>query len=176
MGIRKRQAGKMLQDLSQSNLVHKNKPVIGIFDRDGAQIAAKIEKKNKEEDDNNMYAFCLPTPNHRQENDDNLCIELYYRNQDLHREIDGQRLYFKNEISRTGSIVNPARQLQILKVPENVQKNSRCLIFDGSINHVIEKDRCKVLSKGAFAKAVRDQHPATKEFNFEPFRLIMNKI
>ena len=76
--------------------IHKN-PIIAIIDRD------EPKRMNEMHDDDKgfkfwnigVYSFAIPVPDHRNEND-GICIELYYKDEEIKRhDSDGRRLFLR---------------------------------------------------------------------------------
>jgi hypothetical protein len=70
--------------LEQLSKVAQSRKIIGIFDRDVANIVAEIEKDGSSYKTygNNVFAFCLPVPAGR-EHYTNISIEFFYKDSDL---------------------------------------------------------------------------------------------
>lgn len=140
---------------------HKNK-IIGIFDRDNKTY---VDKKIKDWKEfwNNVYWFCIPCPKWR-EKYNKISIEFYYDDKDLKHKYNWECLYFDNEV-----LYDPKKkQWVLIKNPKDIEDKQ---IFDKDIWNT--KWIC---SKWRFAELVATNKNFTKDFNFENFRLIIDKI
>ena len=143
-------------------LSHTNK-IIWIFDRDREDTIRDIgELKGYW---NNVYAFCIPIPKWRDKYN-KISIEFYYDDKDLHKEKNWQCLCFTNELN----FDNDRKPLE-LRDKDKVMEDFNKQIFDENIWNVKW-----VHSKARFAELVKNDEDFIKDFNFENFRLIINKI
>jgi RNA-directed DNA polymerase len=92
---------KICDALAKSAL-HKRK-IICIFDRDDKNFVPKVTSSANFYKDwtNNVYSMVLPVPLHR--NFDNICIEHYYRDEDLHTyDRNNRRIFTSDEFDLAG--------------------------------------------------------------------------
>lgn len=151
--------------LEQLSKVQQSRKVIGIFDRDVSSIVSEIEKGGQvfKGYKNNVYAFCIPTPQGR-ESYTNISIEFYYTDLELKKEKNGKCLYFDNELyfdrkcKPISSISEPA---------DNSEKKIYCENI-GNLNWIHSKTR--------FAKLIENDEEFISNFNFSNFNLIFDKI
>ncbi len=98
---------KLLQRLKITS-EHKEphqRPHIFIFDRDKHELIEQIKGDTEYKLwGNNVYSLAIPIPKHRQELKE-ICIELYYRDEDIVRpDLDGRRLYLSREFNSTSGM------------------------------------------------------------------------
>ena len=145
----------MLRYLSK---VPQQRKVIGIFDRDVSNVITEVEEGGQEYKDygNNVCAFCIPTPDHREEGE-NISIEFYYSDQNIKKEKDGKCLYFDNELN----FDSKRKPISIMEEPKD---NSEKKIWDGDIGNL-----SGIHSKSAFARFVATNDDFISDFDFTPF-------
>jgi energy-coupling factor transporter ATP-binding protein EcfA2 len=159
----------LLENLSK---VHHSRKIIGIFDRDVKSIVEDIEKQGRayKEYGNNVFAFCLPIPVGREQYT-NISIEFFYRDSELKKEKDGQRLYFDNEVEfRQSASKKHERTLIRLEEAKSCDEEIK-KIFDENIGNLDW-----IYSKAAFATLVESNADFTENFDFSNFRLIFDKL
>jgi hypothetical protein len=160
---------KYLENISK---VKQSRKIIGIFDRDVATIISDIEKDGQSYKDysNNVYAFCIPVPNGR-ENYSNISIEFYYKDSEIKKEKDGKRLYFDNEVEYRQSASNKKhRKLHKLDTPNSTEELDK-KIFDEDIGNYDW-----IYSKNNFATLIETDEGFARDFDFSNFQEIFNKI
>ena len=150
----------------------QSKKIIGIFDRDEPNIVSMIENDGNtfKSFGNNVYAFCLPIPDHRKDHK-NISIEHFYEDKDLKKEYQGKSLYFDNEVTHQfKSAANKERTL--IKLDEPLKENDLDKkIFDQDIGNADW-----IHSKAIFADLVENNTEFIKDFNYKPFHIIFNRI
>jgi predicted ATP-binding protein involved in virulence len=160
---------KLLENVSK---IKQNRKIIGIFDRDVKETVNDIEKDGQSFKNffNNVYAFCIPVPAER-EGYVNISIEFYYTDSELQKEKNGKRLYFDNEVEFLQSASNTQdRELRKLANPKKKDEHTK-KIFDKNIGEL-----SWIHSKATFANLVATDEEFAKDFNFDNFSLIFNKI
>lgn len=145
--------------------------IIGIFDRDNPKFIKEIG--DKKDFGNNVFAFCLPIPNFRQ-NYQNTSIEFYYDDKYLKKEHLGKRLFFSNEIATSGGKkgikptrfpINPISADELIKTIE-----------DENINEIKKDGVIVAHSKTEFARLVATDDNFIIDFDFKNFQLLINRI
>lgn len=165
---------KLMPLLDNLCKVQNTRKIIGIFDRDVENVVKDIENNGQPYNNfgNNVYAFCIPKPPHRQHYS-NISIEFYYTDDELKKERDGKRLYFDNEV---GLIVmkqkqkNAKPEIHFFDTPKADFENTK-KIFDENIG-----DSQKIHSKARFADLIETEATYAQDFDFSHFHLIINKI
>lgn len=158
--------------LEQLSKIPQSRRIIGVFDRDVLKVISDIEKDGQlyKNYGDNVYAFCIPIPASR-ENYDNISIEFYYADNEIKTEIDGKRLYFDNELEFRQSASNKSeRKLTPLDSLDN-EKELTKKIFDENIG-TLEW----IHSKARFADLVETDEAFIRQFDFNNFNLIFEKI
>lgn len=160
-----------------SKVSHANK-IIGLFDRDQEQIIKNIEKDHQEYKDfgNNVYAFCLPVPQRRIDNDQTkISIEYLYTDDEIKTPLEnGCRLFFGTEFTKQSLRHNIDENL-ILKLPAGkgkdkiIENNGKQAVFDKNEQNVLAK-------KDDFAEAILHDKISISKESWENFRPIFNKI
>lgn len=172
-GIEKKgdeQLVKICEALSQTE---HEKIIIAMFDRDNSKIFSKISVDEEfKEWGNNVYSFPIPVPPHRSE-EDGVCIELYYRDDEIKREdTKGRRLFLSKEFnSLSGRHMNlDLNTLDINKI--ELRKAIKIIddkVYDKNHNNV-------ALSKNAFADNIMNAAFNFNDFDFSSFKLIFDVI
>lgn len=154
-----------------SKIPRENK-VIFIFDRDNKKITSEFSSDCPYRDfGNNVYAFCIPTPQSRIDYT-NISIEFYYNDEDIKKNHNGKSLYFDNEVTEV--LVKATQQKKIEKLDEVIHdKEFSKKIFD-------VPNMCKLSdwmhSKTTFANLIADDHSFNKSIKYDNFKLIYNVI
>lgn len=158
--------------LEQLSKVAQSRKIIGIFDRDDANIVAELEQDGSiyKAYGNNVFAFCLPVPPGR-ENYTNISIEFFYSDSDLKKEKNGRRLYFDNEVEfrQSAARKNERTLIQLDEAKSCDEKTKK--IFDenvGALNWVH--------SKAVFSDLVENDSDFSKDFDFSNFQLIFKRL
>lgn len=157
--------------LEQLSKVTQSRKIIGIFDRDVPKIISDIEKNNQSFKDygNNVYAFCIPTPDNRNTYT-NISIEFYYTDEELKTEKENKCLYFDNEIEYLRNITTgkpEIRKSDTVIIEKEKEKKLFCEDI-GTENWIHSKTR--------FADLVESDENFIANFDFSNFRLIFDKI
>ena len=168
---------RFLQDMSDN--MSAIKPVIGMFDRD---TEIRMKCKNGEikdirtcdflDLDNNVYAFAIPVPHNRAE-ENQISIEHYFTDQEIKTEIDGKRLFMGNEFYETG-VCKENKQL-FFSAARNVSETIK-IIEHESKKYVKEIDGTGdySISKERFVEAIESECDGFKDISFEEFYKIFN--
>ncbi len=148
-------------------LPNTNKRIIGIFDRDVEGTIKEIG--NYKDYGNNVHAFCIPVPQSRLSYK-NISLEFYYSDNEIKKEKDGKRLCFDNEIHEMVNKSIKRTEIKKLDTPDHSKENEK-KIFDENIG-----DEKWLHSKSAFAGLVLRDEDFAKDFDFQNFNLIFDKI
>ncbi|ADL56904.1 AAA family ATPase [Gallionella capsiferriformans] len=158
--------------LEQLSKVAQSRKIIGIFDRDVANIVSDIEKDERtyKAYGNNVFAFCLPVPSGR-ENYTNISIEFFYKDSDIKKEKAGKRLYFDNEVGfeQCGANKNDRTLFQRNEPKLSIENTKK--IFDenvGALNWIH--------SKAVFSDLIENDPEFSKDFDFSNFQLIFTRL
>ncbi|MDX9799212.1 MAG: reverse transcriptase domain-containing protein [Bacteroidales bacterium] len=149
---------------------------IFIFDNDDEKKNSEIKQGGKwfKNWGNNVYSLALPVPHHRAETP-LVCIELYYKNDDLLTEDEyGRRIYLTREfISKSGHLEN---NHTVSCRSNKIQRQNPLKI------EVVDKDvrtatgKSIGLSKSDFAEYVYTGKKNFDNFNLDSFRLLFDEI
>ena len=157
--------------LEQLSKVAQPRKIIGIFDRDVQKIISDIEKDNRSFKDygNNVYAFCIPTPDNRNTYS-NISIEFYYTDEELKTEYGNKCLYFDNEIEQLRNLRTKKFEIRKLDTVDIEKENEKKLFCEdiGAENWIHSKAR--------FAELVETDVNFSDNFDFSNFGLIFEKI
>ena len=157
---------KLLEKLAQ---MPKPSIVIGIFDRD-KHVIPNDKGKNYKFLGSKVYRFNIPALiNGERKEDDKICIEHYYSNDEIEVVTDFGHLYMGKDFNQYGLSNDKKYCFQ------NFSKNNSITpisIIDSSNDHLqkLTEDACSI-TKDDFADYVIS-HP--EEFNFENFKTIFN--
>ena len=149
-------------------------PVIAIFDRDNSAILKKVHDDSKgfKSWGNGVYSFALPVPSHRHE-DPEVCIELYYSNEEVTRlNLQDRRLFLNSEFSKKSYRHSENKILSTTKF--NEVKNNSLKIIDSEVHD--DADNNVALSKNDFAKCILNSNPGFDNFDFSEFSAIFEVI
>lgn len=148
------------------------KPLIAIFDRDQPSRVKDVHENNIGFKiwQNGVYSFAIPIPRHRQDRD-GICIELYYKDEEIKRKDNhGRRIFLSNEFSRISG-----RHLESdFNTDKNKTKGEQLKIID---TDVFDKNDDNVaLSKNSFADYIFQGSENFNDFDFEEFQEIFKVI
>ena len=151
--------------LEQLSRIPQARKVIGIFDRDVRDVISDIEKGTQpfKEYGKNVYAFCIPAPNTR-EHYTNISIEFYYSDKDLKTKHDGKCLYFDNELN----FDSKRKPISVNHQAEDEADKKICCKDIGNLEWIHSKAR--------FADLVETDEAFIRQFDFNNFNLIFEKI
>lgn len=157
-----------------------NNKLIAIFDRDNPSILDYLNVDTSDEltvVDKKVYAFALPVPNHRTK-DERISIEHYFSDDELLTEDEnGHRLYQAKEFNKNGISIDNSKICKYLVF--NREDVDDIYILSGSGDKKVtnlDGDRNYSLSKADFCKNVCNDVEKFNNFNFENFRVIIEKI
>ncbi len=157
-----------------------NNKLIAIFDRDNPSILDYLNANTSEEltvVDKKVYAFALPIPNHRTK-DERISIEHYFSDDELLTEDEnGHRLYQAKEFNKNGITVDNSKICKYLVF--NREEVDDIYILSGSGDKKVtdlDGDKNYSLSKADFCRNVCNDAEKFNNFNFESFRVIIDKI
>ena len=157
--------------LEQVSKVEQTKKIIGIFDRDNKDIISDIEKNGQAFKDygNNVYAFCIPRPEDREEYV-NISIEFYYNDKNLKKEKEGKCLCFDNEVEQLYNKRTKKNEIRKLDHRDTSTENEKKIFCEdiGNENWIH--------SKSKFADLVSTDDDFIRDFDFSNFELIFNVI
>lgn len=177
-------------DMSCSNLVtmckefakvQQPRKIIFVADADDKNTIKQLtEKAAYKTWKNNVYSMILPIPNHRL-NTPQVCIEHYYLDDDLQRdiEIDGipRRIYIGREFDEVGL----SNDKKYMCLDRNSCGKGKICIIDGQSEKRVFKidDENKfnlALSKMDFAEAIYAEREEMKNIDFSEFHLVFDII
>ena len=148
------------------------RPHIFMFDRDNP----KVIKDLKTNDDftawkNNIYSLVIPIPKHR-EGMSEICIEFYYRDDDIKRRDENNRRLF---INREFSPISGRHREEDLNCKDfNSLSHGEMKIVD---NLVYDKsDQNVALSKNDFAEYILARHPSFIDIDFSGFKPLFERL
>ncbi|MCB0105623.1 MAG: hypothetical protein KDE53_06935, partial [Caldilineaceae bacterium] len=154
-------------------------PVIHIFDRDTPNVVNEVtdDKGNYKNWGNNVYSLALPVPEHRT-GYTNLCIELYYSDQDLKtQDKNGRRLFLTSEFDENSGKHKENPLLSFGIVP-SLKKDSITTLENSKIidSEVYGEVGNVALTKSDFADYIADGVNPFHNFDFSPFQLLLNQV
>jgi RNA-directed DNA polymerase len=149
-----------------------NRPYIFMFDRDNA----KVIKDLKANDDftpwrNNVYSLVIPIPKHREDMSE-VCVEFYYRDNDIMRcDENGWRLFLNREFSLVSG--------------RHIEEDLNCKDFNSLSHREIKivdnlvygkSDKNVALSKNDFADYILNEHPNFTGIDFSGFKPLFERF
>lgn len=160
--------GKLLEKLAQ---MPKPSIVIGIFDRD-KHVSPNDKGKNYKYLGSKVYRFNIPALiNSERKEDDKICIEHYYSNDEIESLTDFGHLYMGKDFNPYGLSHDNKYCFQNFSKNKNITPIS---IIDNSNDHLQKlTEDASCITKDDFADYVIS-HP--EEFNFENFKKIFDVI
>jgi hypothetical protein len=138
---------------------------ICIFDRDVSSTLQHVIEVPKDYKSwgNLVYSVALPIPDHRRETPD-ICIEFYYRNEEIQRKDSyGRRLFIGTEF-RSRSLAHVEEML----ICADRNKAGKFTIVDSQV-FPRDSEENVALSKNAFAQHVLDRTPGFDDFDLSAF-------
>jgi hypothetical protein len=160
----------MLKELSRVEQQHK---VIGIFDRDVANIVANVEAEDQccKDYGNNVYAFCIPKINGA---DNPISIEHYF-GESAKKEQYGTRLYFGSEFYESGNSIDGEHRTRIGQIQHKVAIDG---VIDDKVykSDDLEETASVAMSKSVFADLIANDADFITDFDFTLFEPIFDKI
>lgn len=164
---------KLLNDLRADARFQQARLHIYIFDGDDVSIVKKISDTEfgYQKMQENVYSFALPVPQHRAETPE-VCIEMYFRDEDLRRTDDeGRRLFLSSEFHPESG-----RHLEYpeLHAREVGKLKGRLKIID---QYVFNGDHRDVaLSKDAFAEHILNSADGFEDVDMSAFIAVFDLI
>ena len=169
---------KYLQELKANMPTHCL--VIGMFDRDTPlnyvdeqNGRLDIRTKRYVKLGQNVYAFAIPVPHNRPE-EDQISIEHYFTDEEIKTEIDGKRLFMGNEFFSTGVNINGDRYY---KGATNVSGTIK--IIEHETNRTVTETNGNgdySISKAAFVNCIEQERDGFKDFSFAEFQKIFDVL
>ncbi len=160
---------RMVQTYSK---IEQTKKHIFMFDRDNKTYVKKYAKEDFNNHKNNVYSFCIPKINDEL---DGICIELYYKEEDLTTEnANGKRIFIgkefnpKNGISKCGKYMTEKRNAKELDI---LDRDKKVYFIDDK-----EWENNIALSKNDFTNNVVNDVEGFDDFDIEYFKLIFDVI
>jgi RNA-directed DNA polymerase len=144
-------------------------PMIAIFDRDVKETVTKghDETRGYKVWGNNVYSFAIPTPRHREGED--ICIEHYYKNDEIKRKDSNNRgLFLWNEFDPRSLRHRDDMKISVTKKYEKIR------IIDSDVFDSEGKNIA--LPKADFATNVLEQKENFDDFDFTEFAAIFDII
>ncbi|MFT3826393.1 MAG: reverse transcriptase domain-containing protein [Chitinophagaceae bacterium] len=144
--------------------------VICIFDADAPRITKEISENGSGYKywHNNVYSMVIPKPPHR--NFDEICIEHYYLDSEIVTlDENKRRLFTSDEFMATGDHKTEALTF---RHPNKLNRGYPYIIDYG----VFYNETNVALPKNQFADYVLSRHDGFKNFRFQHFSLIFDKI
>ncbi len=153
-----------------------NQLVIGMFDRD-CKIefdSVDIRTKKFHKIANKIYAFSIPTPHNRAEENE-ISIEHYFTDKEIKTEKNGKRLFLGNEFQTTG-VYKGDEELyyrgaeSICSSIKIIEHESKRFVtkYDGSGDYSI--------SKAAFVECIKNDEGEFRNISFNEFSKIFDII
>ena len=144
---------------------------IFMFDRDNNTYVKKYAKKEFNTHQNNVYSFCIPKISDEL---DRICIEFYYKKEDLRTEDkDGKRIFIGEDFlangnSKCGQYVTAQRNVKELDILDSDKK-----VY---LRDDIEWNNNIALSKNDFTNNIINDVDGFNNFDIENFKLIFDVI
>ena len=155
-------------------------PVIGMFDRDTKLLInpgddqSDIRKETYVRLSENVYAFAIPIPHNRPE-EDQISIEHYFTDEEIKTQLNGKRLFMGNEFYSTGSFkgeeqyhykkgANVANTIKIIEHEQGAYVTNK----DGSGDFSISKER--------FVESIKKEEEGFKDISFSEFEKIFEVL
>ncbi len=186
--------GALISMCEQFSKIQQNRKYIFIADHDKDDTIKKLDddKQQFKSWGNNVFSFCIPIPKNRNQKD--ICIELYYTDNDLKRikECDDgirRRIYLSNEFDSNGistelnlkcenkELCNSREKINIL----DGSKHKKIYIHNSDLVPENEKSRITEqtnfgLSKIDFAECIYNDIDGFKDVDCQNFIDILKKI
>lgn len=157
-----------------AKLEYHTKPIVCIFDRDVKKIVDQATDKGKLYKDwgNNVFSFVLSAPKHREDNPE-VCIELYYKDDEITRPNEfGRRLFLSTEFHERSGRHKISPDLNY-GIPNRISEAKTFIIDDKVFN---PESQNVALSKNDFATNVLNQVANFNDFDFSEFEKVFEVI
>lgn len=146
-------------------------PCIFIFDRDKPSRVKDVSELTEPYKvwGNNVFSFAIPVPDHRNEERAKVCIEMYYKDDDLKRKDEsGRRIFLRSEFDETNGS-HHSENIYCIH-PKNQSIVADTDVFDKTSGENV------ALSKNTFADYILEAEPPFDNVDFEPFKEIFDVI
>lgn len=146
-------------------------PTIFIFDRDNPEVLKKITIKERNFKDwgNKVYSLTLPVPEFRKKTPE-ICIELYYKDEDLRRKDEnGRRIFLSSEFNPE-SCRHLNEDLNCNNI--NLLKDKRLRIIDDGVYN--SENQNVALTKNDFADNILNK--CFENIDFSAFKILFDLI
>lgn len=169
----------LLKLIEGRSIAENDKINIFIFDRDNSKILPRVQgiDSNYKYWGNNVYSFALPIFQEMKNNQSNLCIEFYYKDEDLQRkDIEGRRIFLSfefDEVSGRHKTISSINYGNVNKL-KGITKNNNYKVIDDMVFDDNKKNLA--LSKNKFAEYVYNGDPLFCNINFSNFHYIFKVI
>lgn len=164
--------------LIENSHINNHHIIIGIFDRDIDKIVNEIEKEGQQYKNfgNNVYAFCIPLPETRRDNNQNeISIEYLYSDDEIHSPVDdeGRHLFFGKEFNEDGRGINDPDLM--LSKPDGRTKDK---IIDSSKEQKVTNREGKniLATKKYFVEAIEQGRIDVSKESWNNFMPIFERI
>jgi RNA-directed DNA polymerase len=150
----------------------QQQPIIAIFDRDEPNILNKVhdDAKGFKEWGNGVYSFAIPVPKHREPTIREVCIEFYYKDEEIKRpDSQGRRLFLSTEFDK-----RTCRHLENKNLSIPSKSGSQLKIIDSDVYN--EDNKNVALSKNSFAENILANVEGFNNFNFIEFTAIFEIV
>jgi len=159
---------RMVQTYSKTE---QSKKHIFIFDRDNNNYVNKYAKKEFNNHKNNVYSFCIPKIS---EELDKICIEFYYKEEDLTTEgKNGKKIFIgkdflSNGNSKCGKYATEKRNAKELDI---LDRDKKVYLRDD-----INWENNIALSKSDFTNNIINDVEGFNDFDIDSFKLIFDVV
>jgi hypothetical protein len=159
---------RMVQTYSKTE---QSKKYIFMFDRDNKTFVKKYANERFNNHGNNVYSFCIPKISNEL---DNICIEFYYKEEDLTTEDEsGSRIFIGKDFlpngnSKCGKYVTEKRKAIELDI---LDRDKKVYLRDD-----IKWENNIALSKNDFTNNIINERKGFNSFDIDNFKLIFDVI
>jgi RNA-directed DNA polymerase len=164
----------LLESCKYISRVSYSRPIICIFDSDDSKVLKQVTEEGRKYKQwgNNVFSFALPIPEHRR-NSTGVCIELYYKDEEIKRyDKNNRRLYLSNEFRRKSGQHKEINGITCTH-HKKISSDELSIIDDNVFNG---EDDNIALPKNDFADNVLNAVENFSGFDFSEFVNIFNII
>ena len=150
---------------------YQDSPIVAIFDRDEPKYvkAAHDASKGFKDWGNGVYSFALPEPRHRE--GVAICIELFYKDEEIKRKDElGRRIFLSTEFDpRSGKHYDDSS----INTREHFKKDDLKIVDDKVFDI---KSENVALSKDKFSDYILNKQENFHDFDFSEFDAVFQII
>lgn len=165
---------RLHQLIENISMLHNNKKIICIFDRDIPKTVNEFKNAYKYHN-NKVYSMLIPIPKHREKTPE-ICIEHLYTDEDIKREKDGRRLYIGSEFSQKLGFHKGDASILCQKKDRCGENSYKIIDSDSFVAKISNEEINIAMSKNDFVNNIINEVDEFKGIDFSGFKPLFEKI